>query len=147
MLRATPIAGRDVAIAALTGWESQSAALINLPEYRVVGAQDYAWRLRHAELLPWAPPELLALAQRELATVDGELATHPDPARNLFQDTVQNEGWALYAEQEMWEQGGLGASAAAHVNTLRSWRFRIRRVVYDVNVETQAFRTPTCCAP
>ncbi len=33
---------------------------------------------------------------------------NPDPLRNLFQDPVQNEGWALYAEQEMWQQGGLG---------------------------------------
>ena len=43
---------------------------------------------------------------------------------------------ALYAEQEMWEQGGLGDGAAAHVETLKSWRYRIRRVIYDVNVET-----------
>jgi len=276
MLRATPIAGGDAAIAALTDWESHSSGLANLPDYRVISAQNYAWRLRHAELLPWTPNQLLSLAQRELATVDGELATlapqvpkpaplspaleatartltqqsllelydglqsdyrttierigfvtippsagpikarvtpdamvpltgdggsmnppppfidsnvgwwnvehfnattplaqreaavhgavlfrengmgpyaahegwpghhlqlsiaraNSDPIRNLFQDTVQNEGWALYAEQEMWEQGGLGPSAAAHVNTLRSWRFRIRRVVYDVNVET-----------
>ena len=59
-----------------------------------------------------------------------------NPLRSLFQDAVQNEGWALYAEGEMWEQGGLGPSLEAHVNTLRSWRFRIRRVVYDVKVET-----------
>ena len=59
-----------------------------------------------------------------------------DPLRSLFQDPVQNEGWALYAEGEMWEQGGLGASVQAHVETLDSWRFRMRRVVYDVNVET-----------
>jgi uncharacterized protein (DUF885 family) len=61
---------------------------------------------------------------------------NPDPIRNLFADGVQNEGWALYAEQLMWENGGLGPSVAAHVNTLASWRFRIRRVIYDVNVET-----------
>jgi uncharacterized protein (DUF885 family) len=61
---------------------------------------------------------------------------NPDPLRNLFADPVQNEGWALYAEQEMWEQGGLGDSVAAHVATLDSWRFRVRRVFYDVNVET-----------
>jgi hypothetical protein len=61
---------------------------------------------------------------------------HPNPLRNLFQDAVQNEGWALYAEQLMWEQGGLGASLEAQVSMLRSWRFRIRRVVYDVKVAT-----------
>jgi hypothetical protein len=62
-----------------------------------------------------------------------------NPLRNLFQDPVQNEGWALYAESEMWEQGGLGASAAARYYMLRSWRFRARRVVYDVRIETGAW--------
>jgi uncharacterized protein (DUF885 family) len=61
---------------------------------------------------------------------------NPNPLRSIFQDAVQNEGWALYAEGEMWEQGGLGPSLEARVNTLRSWRFRIRRVVYDVKIET-----------
>jgi uncharacterized protein (DUF885 family) len=61
---------------------------------------------------------------------------NPDPVRSLFQDPVQNEGWALYAEHEMWQFGGLGDSPSAQVNTLGSWRFRIRRVIYDVNVET-----------
>ncbi len=61
---------------------------------------------------------------------------NPDPVRSLFQDSVQNEGWALYAEDEMWQNGGLGDSVQAHVGSLRSWRFRIRRVIYDVNVET-----------
>lgn len=61
---------------------------------------------------------------------------NPDPVRSLLQDAVQNEGWALYAEDEMWQNGGLGDSVRAHVGTLRSWRFRIRRVIYDVNVET-----------
>jgi hypothetical protein len=61
---------------------------------------------------------------------------NPNPLRSIFQDPVQNEGWALYAEQLMWEQGGLGPSLEAQVNTLRSWRFRIRRVVYDVKIET-----------
>ena len=61
---------------------------------------------------------------------------NPDPLRSLLQDAVQNEGWALYAEQLMWEQGGLGTSIEAQVNTLRSWRFRIRRVIYDVKIET-----------
>lgn len=61
---------------------------------------------------------------------------HPDPLRSLLADSVQNEGWALYAEQLFWESGGLGSSVAAQYNTLASWRFRIRRVFYDVNVES-----------
>lgn len=61
---------------------------------------------------------------------------NPNPLRSILMDPVQNEGWALYAEQLMWEQGGLGPSPEARVNTLRSWRFRIRRVIYDVKIET-----------
>lgn len=59
-----------------------------------------------------------------------------DPLRSIVADPVQNEGWALYAEQEFWEAGGLGNSANAEYNTLRSWRHRVNRVIYDVNVET-----------
>jgi len=64
---------------------------------------------------------------------------NPDPLRSLFQDPVQNEGWAVYAEQEMLEQGGLGASADARYTVLGTWRFRVRRVFYDVNVESGAW--------
>jgi len=64
---------------------------------------------------------------------------NPDPVRNLFQDPVQNEGWALYAEQEMWAQGGLGDAVQTHDAVLESWRARIRRVIYDVNMETGAW--------
>lgn len=61
---------------------------------------------------------------------------NPNPLRTLLADPVQNEGWALYAEQLMWEQGGLGPTPQARAAMLRSWRGRIRRVYYDVNVAT-----------
>ncbi len=64
---------------------------------------------------------------------------NPDPLRNLYQDPVQNEGWALYAEQLMWEQGGMGNQPDGEYYTLRSWRHRIRRVIYDVKIETGAW--------
>ncbi|HWH84434.1 MAG TPA: DUF885 family protein [Burkholderiaceae bacterium] len=279
MLKANNIAGAEAAIAALTSYRPGLEAVRDAADaepYAVVGAENYAWRLRHASLLPWEPAALLALAQRRITEVNAELATltpqlpavaplppelenaavdldqarllalydqiqiknraaieragfvtipsgvgpvrarvtpdamvpltgdggsmnapppfiddntgwwnvehfnpqktraereaivrqaalpdlnsmgpyavhegvpghhlqlsiarlNPNPLRSLFQDAVQNEGWALYAEQLMWEQGGLGDSLQAHVNTLRSWRFRMRRVVYDVNIET-----------
>ena len=87
---------------------------------------------RDTDMGPYAAHEGLPGHHLQLAIA----RLHPDPIRSLFQDAVQNEGWALYAEQEMWEQGGLGDGVAAHVETLKSWRYRIRRVVYDVNVET-----------
>lgn len=279
MLKANSIAGGDAALTSLLAYRSQLAAMSALTPYAVIGSANYEWRLQHAELLPWTPSALVALAQAELKTVDAQLATlqpqvpkpgplppnleadaqaltqqalladydaiqtanraaieragfvtippgvgpiharvtpeamvpltgdggsmnppppfidtnvglwnvehfnpamsatdrentiraaklfrenrmgpyaahegfpghhlqlgiarlNRDPIRNLFQDPVQNEGWALYAEQLFWEQGGLGPTIAAHASMLRSWRFRIRRVVYDVNIETGAW--------
>lgn len=276
MLKSRTLEGADAALAALAAYRHTLESTVHAQPFSVVGAHNYAWRLKHASLLPWDPNALLALAERKLDLVDAELATlvtklppqaplspelkqiaaeltqssllalydavqthnraaieaagfvtipagvgpvrarvtpdamvpltgdggsmnppppflpdntgwwnvehfkpemspadreqrvrraalfqvtgmgpyavhegvpghhlqlaiarlNPDPLRSLFQDAVQNEGWALYAEQLMWEQGGLGASLEAQVNTLRSWRFRIRRVVYDVKIET-----------
>jgi len=280
MLKTNTIAGSEPAIAALMAYRQRlDAVSADAPPMKIVGRDNYAWRLQHAHLLPWQPEALLALAEERLAWVDGELArlvpllppqaplppelekvaaeltqpsllalydaiqTHnraaieaagfvtipagvgpvrtrvtpdamvpltgdggsmnppppygsddvgwwnvehfkpdltpaqrqavvrraaqfqtngmgpyavheglpghhlqlaiarlnPDPLRSLFQDAVQNEGWALYAEQLMWEQGGLGNSPDAEVSMLRSWRFRIRRVVYDIKVATGAW--------
>lgn len=276
MLKSRTLEGADAALAALAAYRHTLQSTVHAQPFSVVGARNYAWRLKHASLLPWDPTALLALAERKLDLVDAQLATlvpklppqaalspelkqtaaeltqssllalydaiqthnraaieaagfvtipagvgpvrarvtpdamlpltgdggsmnppppflpddtgwwnvehfkpelspaereqrvrraalfqvtsmgpyavhegvpghhlqlaiarlNPDPLRSLFQDAVQNEGWALYAEQLMWEQGGLGASLEAQVNTLRSWRFRIRRVVYDVKIET-----------
>lgn len=41
----------------------------------------------------------------------------------------------MYAEEIFWRAGGLGDSPTASYRALGSWRARIRRVVYDVNVE------------
>ena len=275
-LKASPPAGADAALAALAGYRAELLALKDAEPFRVIGADNYAWRLRHATLLPWTPLALRQLAEQRLAEVDAEIARltptlpaevplspeleqvaatlnqasllrlydriqeeyrsfieqkgfitipagvgpvkarvtpdamvpltgdggsmnppppyidddtgwwnvehfnpamsaderrarvrraalhrtasmgpyavhegvpghhlqlaiarlNPNPLRNVFSDPVQNEGWALYAEQLMWEQGGFGPGAQSRVNMLRSWRGRIRRVVYDVNIET-----------
>lgn len=267
---------RDAAAAALTAYEKELDAIKNPPESAVIGAENYAWILKNAELLPWTPEQLLALAQTELGFVDAQMtalkpklsappaptpeqvelaksltrekllglydqvvkddlkalkasgvlsipagvgpiharetpdamvpltgdggsmnppptytksnvgywnvehfhadwplekrlqtvtaalnqrvddlgpyAAHEgvpghhlqlsiarliaDPLRSLLSDGVQNEGWALYAEEMFWRAGGLGPSADAEYQTLDSWRFRVRRVIYDVNVES-----------
>lgn len=276
MLKANRVAGADAAVAALASYKAELASITTAQPFAVVGAENYAWRLQHASLLPWTPTALRTLAEQRLAAADAELATlvpklapkaplspeleqvavnldqasllelydriqianraaiealgfvtipagvgpirarvtpdamvpltgdggsmnppppfiasnvgwwnvehfnpamplaerenvvrqaalfkrngmgpyavheglpghhlqlsiarlNANPLRSLFQDSVQNEGWALYAEGLMQEQGGLGDSIDAQVNTLRSWRFRMRRVVYDVNIET-----------
>ena len=64
---------------------------------------------------------------------------HPDPIRSILPDSVQNEGWGLYAEEALWQHGGFGPSPEARSAMLRSYRYRIARVVYDVNIETGAW--------
>ncbi len=61
---------------------------------------------------------------------------HVNPLRSILPDPVQIEGWALYAEEELWSHGGFGPSSEARHAVLSSYRFRIARVVYDVNIET-----------
>ncbi len=272
-----PAPARDAAAAALDAYDAELKAFKDLPEYSVIGADAYAWIYTHGELLPWTPPQLLAMAQTELARVDAQMAelkpkltpvpkepmpervalarsltreklmalydqiseddlealkksgvvTVPlslgpiraretpdamvpltgdggsmnppapfvdsnvgwwnvehfhedwplewrlyavnraldqktnymgpyaahegvpghhlqlsvarmlkDPIRNLLADDVQNEGWALYAEEVFQKAGGLGDSADARYYTLNSWRHRVRRVIWDVNVES-----------
>ncbi|MGA9116400.1 MAG: DUF885 family protein [Bacteroidota bacterium] len=58
---------------------------------------------------------------------------NPNPLRSLFQDNSLVEGWAMYAEEIFWRAGGLGDTPEAEYNTLGGWRFRIRRVFYDVH--------------
>ncbi len=64
---------------------------------------------------------------------------NPDPIRRILVDGMQNEGWGLYAEEELWRHGGLGDAPATKDAILRSYQFRIARVVYDVNIETGAW--------
>jgi hypothetical protein len=267
---------RDAAVAALEGYMAALKARKNLPEFAVIGRENYEWRLKNALLLPWSGTQLLALAQRELTEVDATLADlkprlstaaasptaeqsalardltqerllalydavvredrafldrsdlltvppgvgaivarptpeamipltgdggsmnppppigasnvgywnvehlkpswtlaerrdhalgalnhktgglgpyavhegvpghhlqlsiarlNPNPLRSLLQDNALVEGWALYAEGAFQAAGGLGPTPEAEANTLQSWRFRVRRVFYDANVE------------
>ena len=115
-----------------TGWwnvEHHNPAM-PLPERR-----RRVWNAMRAEQVgmgPYAVHEGLPGHHLQLAIA----RLNPNPLRNVFADPVQNEGWALYAEQLMWEQGGLGPTPQARAAMLRSWRGRIRRVFYDVNVAT-----------
>ncbi|MFN8587098.1 MAG: DUF885 domain-containing protein [Candidatus Eisenbacteria bacterium] len=60
---------------------------------------------------------------------------NPNPIRWILQDNCLVEGWALYAEEAFWAAGGHGDSPLAEYRMLGSYRSRIRRVVYDVNIE------------
>jgi uncharacterized protein (DUF885 family) len=276
-LKAEPAsAERDAAAAALSAYVDDLKKLKDLPESSTIGAANYEWRLKRALLLPWAPRQLLSLAQHELADVDaamaelrpkvstspaptdaqrqlakdltqekllglyddiarddrafldksdlmtipagvgpiharptpeamipltgdggsmnppptigdsnvgwwnvehfkpewteakrlemiigaqdqkvtdmGPYAAHegvpghhlqlsiarlnPNPIRSLLNDNSFVEGWALYAEWILWQAGGLGPTPEAEYQTLDSWRFRVRRIFYDVHVES-----------
>jgi len=58
-----------------------------------------------------------------------------NPFRWIFVDNNLVEGWAMYAEEIFWRAGGLGESPLTDYRALASWRGRIRRVIYDVNIE------------
>jgi uncharacterized protein (DUF885 family) len=62
-----------------------------------------------------------------------EVRANPDPTRTILWDNATVEGWGLYAEELFWEGGGFGDTPRAEWSMLRSYRFRIRRVIYDVN--------------
>ncbi len=64
---------------------------------------------------------------------------NPNPIRWILQDNGLCEGWAMYAEDVFWRAGGLGDTPLASYRALGSWRGRIRRVVYDVNIERGAW--------
>ncbi|MBI3297322.1 MAG: DUF885 family protein [Elusimicrobia bacterium] len=275
MLRGEPAGpARDEALKTLSAYLDELKALKGLRDYAVVGAENYAWRLKNVLLLPWQPRQLVALALKELTEVDAALAAlppktagapspasaaiakdldqakllglydaivvedmkflesgsilsipagvgpirtrptpeamipltgdggsmnppptfgasnvgwwnvehfkpewteakrlemvtaavehkttdmgpyavhegvpghhlqlsiarlNPNPLRNVLWDNGLVEGWALYAEDIFWRAGGLGPSKEAERQTLESWRFRVRRVFYDVNVES-----------
>jgi uncharacterized protein (DUF885 family) len=111
------------------------------------------WNVEHFKS-DWTPEqrvEKVVIAQDYPRTGMGTYAVHegvpghhlqlsiarlnPNPLRSILQDNGLVEGWAMYAEEIFWRAGGLGDSPEAEYRKLGSWRFRIRRVFYDVNVE------------
>jgi len=122
-------------IADATGWWNVEHFDAKMPLSEREGAIRDGALYRLNDMGPYAAHEGLPGHHLQLSVA----RLNPDPLRSLFQDPVENEGWALYAEQEMWEQGGFGRAAETRVAVLKSWRSRIRRVVYDVRMETGAW--------
>lgn len=107
--------GKTAVVEALAAYQADLAALAPTRDYAVIGADNYAWRLKHALLLPWTPDELLALAESELARVDAELAALP-PAEPLPAPTPAQEAaaQALDAAGHLARYDGITASLTAH---------------------------------
>jgi uncharacterized protein (DUF885 family) len=61
------------------------------------------------------------------------------PVRTLLPSSPAIEGWALYAEEIFEQHGGFGGTPIGRLVMLRSYRARIKRVIFDVKVETGAW--------
>lgn len=64
---------------------------------------------------------------------------NPRPVRLLLASPVSIEGWALYSEGVFEAHGGFGGHVDGRLAMLRAWRHRVRRVIFDVKVETGAW--------
>ena len=94
----------------------------------ILGAQDQ----KVTDMGPYAAHEGVPGHHLQLSIA----RLNANPIRSLLNDNSFVEGWALYAEWILWQAGGLGPSPEAEYQTLDSWRFRIRRIFYDVHVES-----------
>lgn len=68
-----------------------------------------------------------------------------DPVRKWSQNMLLIEGWALYCEQMMYEQGLYGQEdPTMWLNTLGGIRFRAARIIADVKLHTGQFSYDDC---
>jgi hypothetical protein len=75
MAKATASPEGAAAAAALDQYGAYVKTLAPPKEFEVIGPDAYAWRFRHAALLPWTPDQLLQEAESALAAVDAEIAS------------------------------------------------------------------------
>ena len=70
---------------------------------------------------------------------------NPDPVRKWQQNIMMIEGWALYCEQMIYEQGLFGAEDPAQwLGVLGGVRFRAARIVADVSLHTGKMTYDEC---
>lgn len=70
---------------------------------------------------------------------------NPDPVRKWTQNKLIIEGWALYCEQMMYEQGLYGQeNPTMWLNTLGGIRFRAARIIADVKLHTGQMTYDDC---
>ena len=68
------------------------------------------------------------------------------PIRKIQQDLVMVEGWALYCEQMMYEQGLYGNDLKQWNGILGGIRFRAVRIMVDIGLQTGQFNPETALA-
>jgi len=70
---------------------------------------------------------------------------NPDPVRKWQMNLMMIEGWGLYCEEMMYQQGLYGSEdPAAWLQILEGIRFRAARVVADVKLHTGQFTVDGC---
>ena len=70
---------------------------------------------------------------------------HPDPVRKWQYNLMMIEGWALYCEQAIYEQGLYGDEDPVQwLGVLGGIRFRAARIVADVKLHTGQFTYDEC---
>jgi uncharacterized protein (DUF885 family) len=68
------------------------------------------------------------------------------PIRKIQQDLIMVEGWALYCEQMMYEQGLYGTDLRQWNGVLGGVRFRAVRIIVDIGLQTGRFTPETALA-
>ncbi len=112
-------------------WNVERFAATWSPELRLETVVD-AQAFRENSMGPYAAHEGFPGHHLQLAIA----RLNKNPLRSLLADPGLTEGWALYIEEVLWKHGGLGGTVEAEVAMLKSLRYRIARVVYDVKIET-----------
>ncbi len=70
---------------------------------------------------------------------------NPDPVRKWQTDLMMIEGWGLYCEEMMYQQGLYGSEdPAAWLQILEGLRFRAARIIADVKLHTGQFTVEQC---
>lgn len=97
--------GATEVAAALEAYATELEGLTPSRDFAVIGADAYAWRLRHQLLLPWTPDELVARADAAQAGVEAAMTqlpprTAPPPAtdeQRALAEGLDRDGFlALY---------------------------------------------------
>lgn len=61
----------------------------------------------------------------------------PDSIRKWFDNMLFVEGWALYCEQMMYDQGFYKSDPGRYLNILRGIRFRAARIIADIKLHAR----------
>jgi len=129
-----PLTGDGGSMSPVAPFGVTEGAWWNVEQFRDIGVDGVVDMYRHQDTWfgPYAAHEGVPGHHLQLAIT----RDNPRPVRKLLQSTPAVEGWALYAEELFEQNGGFGGAERGRLLTLNSYRARIKRVIFDVRVET-----------